>query len=32
MSSKGQKYNKYSYELKMKAINKYLNGNGGYTS
>jgi len=32
MASKGQKHNKYSYELKMEVINKYLNGDGGYTS
>ena len=32
MASKGQKFNKYSYELKMEIINKYLNNEGGYTS
>ncbi len=32
MAKKGQKYNKYSYELKMEIINKYLNGDGGYAS
>ena len=32
MALKGQKFNKYSYELKTEIINKYLNGDGGYTS
>ena len=32
MASKGQKFKKYSYELKMEVINKYLNNEGGYTS
>ena len=32
MAKKGQKFNKYSYELKMEIINKYLNGDGGYSS
>ena len=32
MAAKGQKFNKYSYELKMEIINKYLNGVSGYTS
>ena len=32
MATKGQKFNKYSYELKMDVINKYLNGLGSYAS
>ena len=32
MAKKGQKFNKYSYELKIEIINKYLTGDGGYTS
>lgn len=32
MAKKGQKFGKYSYELKMEVINKYLNGEGGYDS
>ena len=32
MATKGQKFNKYSYELKIEIIHKYLNGEGGYTS
>ena len=32
MAKKGQKLNKYSYELKMEIINKYLDNVGGYTS
>ena len=32
MALKGQKFNKYSYELKMEIINKYLCGDGGLSS
>jgi transposase-like protein len=32
MATKGQKFNKYSYELKMEIINKYMDGEGGLTS
>lgn len=32
MAKKGQKFGKYSYELKMEIINKYLNNEGGYSS
>ena len=32
MATKGQKFNKYSYELKMEIINKYLKGLGGFAS
>ena len=32
MAKKGQKFNKYSYELKMEIIKKYLNGDGGFSA
>jgi len=32
MAKKGQKFNKYSYEMKMEIIAQYINGQGGYTS
>lgn len=32
MAKKGQKFNKYSDELKMEVINKYLNNEGGFAS
>lgn len=31
MASKGQKFNKYSYELKTEILNKYLMNNGSPT-
>lgn len=30
MSKKGNKFQKYSVELKIKAVTDYLDGNGGY--
>ena len=32
MARKGQKFNKYSYELKTEIVSKYFNGEEGYTS
>lgn len=32
MAKKGQLLKKYSYELKMEIIQKYINNEGGYTS
>ena len=32
MASKGQKFNKYSSELKKEVLDKYYKGDGGFTS